>query len=116
MKKIIFFIIYSSLIASVYAKTHHPQHFLKNIKGKKCEGALIIKHFCAVCHAEKPQIDLGAPKNKKDWGFRSKKGLNVLLEHTLQGYGAMPPRGGCFECTDEQLYLAINALLDKSLK
>jgi len=39
--------------------------------------------------------------------------MPVLLEHTSEGFGAMPARGGCFECTDEQLELAILAMLPK---
>jgi cytochrome c5 len=104
-------------IFSVHASvvTHHPQAFLTRIEGKPNEGALIVKHFCANCHAVKPLIPLGAPRIgvKVDWQERLTHGLDVLFNHTAEGYRAMPPRGGCFECSDSQLKKAIAALLPR---
>ncbi|VEG90447.1 c-type cytochrome [Legionella spiritensis] len=99
------------------AATHNPETFLAKIKGSKDEGQQIVKEFCATCHAPKPLIELGAPKAQatNDWQPRIKKGLKQLLANTSEGINAMPPRGGCFECTDEQLELAILALLPKAL-
>ena len=37
----------------------------------------------------------------------------MLLKHTEEGFNAMPPRGGCFECTDEQLLLALSEMLSE---
>ncbi|MDP1604737.1 MAG: c-type cytochrome [Legionella sp.] len=111
-------ILSSLLTTGVLAATHHPQEFLDSIRGKKNEGAKIVQHFCANCHAVKPLIELGAPKlqSETDWGPRVKQGLDRLLKHTVEGYGAMPARGGCFECTDEQLRLAIASMLPKSMQ
>jgi len=33
-----------------------------------------------------------------------------MLQRTDEGIGFMPARGGCFECTDQQLLLAVLAL------
>lgn len=101
------------VITTSKAATHHPQDFLQSIKGSKQEGSAIVQHFCANCHAPKPVIELGAPKmhEAKAWHLRLKQGRDTLLKHTEEGLGAMPPRGGCFECTDKQLELAISALL-----
>ncbi len=103
---------------SSQAASHHPQEFLNTIEGSKNEGEQIVKHFCANCHAVKPLISLGAPKiqQKNDWEPRVKKGLQQLLEHTTQGFNAMPVRGGCFECSDEQLALAILAMLPADMR
>lgn len=99
--------------SSSYSASHHPQDFLVSIQGKSDEGEQIVNHFCINCHAVKPMIQLGAPKIKQcsDWGLRIKNGLAVLFQHTNEGINNMPPRGGCFECSDEQLNLAIKALL-----
>lgn len=98
-----------------YSATHHPQAFLNRIAGTKNEGQQIVQHFCANCHAEKPIIALGAPRigNEQEWQPRLKQGIDLLLKHTEEGLNAMPPRGGCFECSDQQLLLAIDALLPK---
>lgn len=105
-------------LAASHANSHHPQEFLQAIKGSKDEGRQIVDHFCSSCHAAKPLIQLGAPKinNKSDWSLRIKQGLASLFAHTEEGFNAMPPRGGCFECSDEQLRLAILAMLPKPFK
>lgn len=99
------------------ASGHNPQQILENIRGSKNEGEQIVANFCASCHAAKPLIALGAPVIHKvsDWQFRVKYGLDTLFKHTEEGYGAMPARGGCFECSDLQLKLAIAAMLPESL-
>ncbi len=102
----------------VYAETHKPQEFLQKISGSKNEGEQIYTHFCANCHAEKPVIPIGAPKirNTKDWQWRLQQGMSILFEHTDEGLNAMPPRGGCFECSDKQLMLAIIFMLPEQDK
>jgi len=103
------------VIASMncFSASHHPQDFLKEVAGKKDEGRMIVEHYCAMCHAENPVISLGAPRvgSKTDWEPRIKVGLDVLFKHLDSGYNAMPARGGCFECSDQQLKMAISALL-----
>lgn len=98
---------------AVFSNSHHPQEFLNSIIGKKNEGALIVQHFCSNCHAKKPLIQLGAPRIgiTSDWEPRIKQGIDKLLQHTDEGINAMPARGGCFECTDQQLILSIMAML-----
>lgn len=101
-----------------FAATHHPQQFLDKIKLTEHEGLAIFEHFCANCHAKKPVIQLGAPRigEYEDWQPRIKKGIDVILQHTNEGFQAMPARGGCFECTDEQLVLAVLAMLPNKMR
>src|SRR5690242_11589916 len=84
-----------------FAYAHKPQEFLKGIAGSKDEGLQIVNHFCSNCHALKPLIPLGAPRFgiKEEWSNRVKQGMSALFKHTDEGLNAMPPRGGCFECT-----------------
>lgn len=114
-----FLIILMQLYATILmAASHHPQDFLKAIAGSSNEGEQIVQHYCANCHALKPIIQLGAPRvgQENDWKPRVKQGIDALLKHTDEGINAMPPRGGCFECSDEQLLLAIYAMLPNTLK
>lgn len=99
-------------------QTHHPQAFLQSIQGSKEEGRQIVKHFCSSCHSNEPLIQLGAPRigKKRDWLPRLDQGMSTLIAHTEEGFGAMPPRGGCFECSDQQLLLAILEMLPFSLR
>lgn len=98
------------------ADSHHPQAFLKAIRGANNEGEQIYNHFCVNCHAEHPVISLGAPKiaDDHDWKIRLKQGMKVVFQHCDEGFNAMPARGGCFECSDEQLMLAIQFMLPKN--
>ncbi|CDZ79048.1 Cytochrome c5 [Legionella massiliensis] len=116
--KFVFAFLFCFHLATLQAESHHPQEFLRSIKGSKDEGMQIVNHFCISCHGVKPLIQLGAPKvnDENEWGPRVKQGIKVLLQHTEEGVNAMPARGGCFECSDEQLDLAILAMLPESLK
>lgn len=107
------FVLLCLVSSRLFAASHHPQAFLETVKGTPDEGARIAEHFCQSCHAEKPVIPLGAPRKgiADDWAPRLKLGFDSLFKHANEGLRAMPPRGGCFECTDEQLVLAIKALL-----
>ncbi|CAM3040120.1 c-type cytochrome [Legionella worsleiensis] len=100
---------------TVYSESHHPQDFLKSIAGSKDEGEQIYSHYCVNCHAQKPLIPLGAPRigQEEDWKSRLKQGFDILFLHTDEGFNAMPSRGGCFECTDRQLALAIISMVPK---
>lgn len=119
MKQFLFYTLALSLFAfQTNAETHKPQEFLKSISGSKNEGEQIYNHFCVNCHAEKPIIPLGAPRrgNQEEWKWRLKQGMDMMFKHTDEGLNAMPARGGCFECTDKQLMMAIEFMLKKPKK
>lgn len=63
--------------------------------------AALYNRSCRSCHA---QGAAGAPLtgDTKAWESRLSQGIEVLLEHTRNGYQAMPPRGMCMDCTDQQ--------------
>lgn len=98
------------------AEPHKPQQFLKQIAGKADEGAQIVVHYCINCHGETPLIPLAAPTmhSEKAWELRLKQDFDTIFDHSDLGFNAMPARGGCFECSDQQLLLAILALIPKN--
>jgi cytochrome c5 len=101
-------------IAQAYSASHHPVDFIEKVKNKPHEAEKIYQAFCKNCHAPNPLIPVGAPRIGKadDW-----QGRKLLLEHTIAGKGIMPARGGCFECSDEQLQKAIEYMTDfKNIK
>jgi len=102
---------------TVFSAQHHPQEFLDSIQGDPDKGEKIYAHFCVNCHAETPVIPVGAPRLgvESDWKARLDKAGSAekLLKNIDAGLGAMPPRGGCFECTDEELKAAILYMLPK---
>lgn len=98
------------------ATEHHPEAFLASIQGSPTAGEQIYTHFCANCHAEKPFIPVHAPCIGKaaDWApFTQSQTAEQMLKVVDVGYGAMPPRGGCFECSDDDLKAAITFMLPK---
>lgn len=104
--------------ANAASSSHHPEEFLNSIRGKNNEGRQIVQHFCSNCHAVKPLIPVGAPaiNSVSDWDPRIKQGLQQLLRHTEEGLGMMPARGGCFECSDKQLQMAVLAMLPEAFQ
>lgn len=68
--------------------------------------------YCAVCHATGIA---GAPKfqDQTDWQPRLEAGIEVMLQHVVQGYHAMPPKGTCLTCDPDQLRAAIEYMLPK---
>lgn len=66
-------------------------------------GEETYNKLCLSCHASGLS---GAPKlgDAEDWAPRKAKGLDALVASTIAGVPpAMPARGLCFDCTDEQL-------------
>jgi cytochrome c5 len=72
----------------------------------KVTGKFIYESHCAACH------DTGATNaprltDKSAWETRKRQGDSILLQHVIQGYNLMPPRGACLECSDTDLKAAV---------
>lgn len=84
-------------------------------KGPPRTGEEIYAYRCAACHAKTTQ---GAPMpgDEIEWGLRARQGMKVLMQHTINGYKQllMPPRGGCRNCSDEELKAAVIYMLKAS--
>jgi cytochrome c5 len=94
---------------------HNPSLFVSQLTGDPQAGRKIYREFCVSCHAKKPVIEVKAPKLGvvKDWKRWRGVSEKLLLEKTIRGVGAMPARGGCFECSDKQLQLTIEYMLQQ---
>lgn len=93
---------------------HYPATFVKQLIGDPQAGKKIFKEFCSACHGSPALIDVHAPllEDKNAWKIKKKLGMKTLLYITIHGTGAMPARGGCFECSDQQLQEAIQYMLN----
>lgn len=70
------------------------------------DGKAVYEKACATCHS----IGLaGAPKfqNKEEWAPRLAKGMDALVASVNNGMNAMPSKGACIDCTDEDFKAAI---------
>lgn len=69
-------------------------------------GEQVYTAVCASCHGSGL---MGAPKyGTADWGPRKAKGLATLHDHALKGFNAMPAKGGCAACSDEEIKNAVD--------
>lgn len=71
----------------------------------------VINAHCGACHNAGV---LGAPKSGDTaaWKERADKagGLDGLLAHAISGINAMPPKGTCATCSDDELKGAIQKM------
>lgn len=68
---------------------------------------------CAACHDTGAA---GAPKNGDvaAWSPRIEKGLDTLVTHAIDGFNAMPAKGGCSSCSDEEIEVAVEFMVEES--
>ncbi|WP_038175597.1 MULTISPECIES: c-type cytochrome [Vibrio] len=74
------------------------------------DGATVYGTFCIACHASGVS---GAPKtgNAEDWAPRIAQGKDVLANHAINGFNAMPARGSCMDCSDDEIIAAIEHMI-----
>ncbi|WP_372865196.1 cytochrome c5 family protein [Spongiibacter sp.] len=66
---------------------------------------------CYSCHSRGAN---GAPRSgdRQQWQARLAKGMDTLLDHTINGYRAMPPRGMCLNCSRDDYRALIEFMAD----
>lgn len=74
-------------------------------------AASIYGTFCVACHGTGVS---GAPikGNADQWSARIAQGMDVMTDHAINGFNAMPPKGSCMDCTDEEIVATINHMID----
>ena len=76
-------------------------------------GQDIYQSTCFACHGTGAA---GAPKlgDAAAWAPRISQGIDTLLNHAINGLRAMPPRGTCGNCSDDDLKAAIEYMVENS--
>jgi len=76
-------------------------------------GKETFQSVCFACHGTGAA---GAPKfgDAAAWAPRIKQGIDTLLNHAINGLRAMPPRGTCASCSDDDLKAAIEYMVKNS--
>ena len=74
------------------------------------DGQKIYQKSCQACHATGAA---GAPKlgDKEAWAPRIAKGNDALLSSVKNGLKAMPPKGTCMSCSDDELRAAVDYMV-----
>ncbi|WP_460239483.1 c-type cytochrome [Aurantivibrio plasticivorans] len=78
--------------------------------GEPRSGEEIYTTKCAACHNAGVG---GAPKigDAGDWEARVAQGMDVLFDHAWNGFNAMPPKGICMDCTEDEMKATIEHMI-----
>ena len=76
-------------------------------------GQQIFTAVCAMCHntglMQSPKLG-----SKEDWAPRIEKGIETLYDHALNGFKAMPARGGNASLSDDDVKAAVDYMVSKA--
>ena len=74
-------------------------------------GKEVYNGACSGCHLVGAA---GAPKfgDTNAWSGRIDKGLATLTTHVIEGYNAMPAKGLCMDCSEEEIASAVKYMVD----
>lgn len=76
-------------------------------------GEEVFRGFCKSCHTSRI---IKAPNigDRRAWKRRIDQGSDILLDHVINGYGGMPSRGTCSNCSVEELKNTIKYIVNES--
>jgi cytochrome c5 len=68
---------------------------------------------CQSCHSSGV---MGAPKyaSLEDWTPRIELGIDKLTLSAIAGKGGMPERGACMDCSDNEIKLTVQYMIDST--
>lgn len=77
-------------------------------------GEEVYSNNCTACHDSGAA---GAPKigDAESWGDRVDKGKETLYKNSINGIRAMPPKGTCSDCSDQEVKNAVDYMLSETL-
>ncbi len=73
-------------------------------------GEKVYNTYCVACHGTGAA---GAPiKGKTDqWNARIAQGEATLIKHAIEGFNAMPAKGTCSDCSDDEMTATVQFLI-----
>lgn len=81
--------------------------------GAPKSGEEVYAATCKMCHEAGVG---GAPKmgDKAGWKPRIGQGMDTLHHNAIAGIRAMPPKGTCMSCSDDEIKAAVDFIVAKS--
>lgn len=81
-----------------------------SVPAAAADGKAVYDKTCAVCHAAGVA---NAPKlgDKAAWATRASTGRDALSATVVKGKGAMPPKGGHAQLTEDEIKAAVDFML-----
>jgi cytochrome c5 len=75
------------------------------------DGEAIYNDACQACHLAGAA---GAPQLvAEQWTERLDKGMETLVSHAINGFNAMPAKGGRMDLSDEQVRASVEYMVDQ---
>lgn len=73
-------------------------------------GEDVYQASCFACHGTGAA---GAPKkgDAAQWTARGEKGMDAVYANAINGFNAMPPRGTCMACSDDEIKAAVDFMM-----
>jgi len=100
-------------VLAATAEPDEPQAVVEppaDTRAASADGQKIYQTSCQVCHVAGVA---GAPKlgDKDAWAPRIAKGNDVLFSSVKNGLNAMPPKGTCMSCSEDELRAAMEYMV-----
>lgn len=72
----------------------------------------IYDQYCTACHTAGIA---GAPRlgQATDWEPRLAAGMEQVYAHAINGLNAMPPKGTCMSCSDEEIQATVDYMIEE---
>ena len=79
------------------------------------KGDQIFNKICIQCHGADSSVP-NAPKveHNSDWAPRIAQGFDTLFQHALNGFNAMPAKGGNAGLSDDEVKAAVDYMANQS--
>jgi len=94
-------------------KAEAPAAEAKPAESAKVDGKAVFEANCKACHSG---LIPGAPAvgKKEDWAPRIKQGKDTLHKHAIEGFQAMPAKGGNGSLSDDEVKAAVDYMANES--
>ncbi|EPE38005.1 c-type cytochrome [Candidatus Photodesmus anomalopis] len=97
-------------VGNVYIEVKNKLAEQKEVVSKIRDASSIYNTFCIACHASGVS---GAPRfgNVNDWASRIAQGKQIMQDNVIKGLNAMPEKGLCMDCSDDELLQVIEYMI-----
>ena len=76
-------------------------------------GEQVYNSSCMACHGTgvpgSPQLG-----DVAQWSARASKGMEVVYSNAINGFNAMPAKGTCMSCSDDEIKASIDYMIENS--
>ncbi len=79
-------------------------------------GEEVYKQACSSCHGWIGSMMSDAPRTGDEdaWQILQTKGVDELIKNTINGFGDMPAKGNCVDCSDAEIKAAVELIIERS--